>query len=195
MTNLNYGTFIVVIDTSASMEEMGKLPLAVSALSYLLERIRLQTFPISNPRFKIIRWGEETVEIELRKEMRLPKLKALGKAAVAPILEILNDSLEGQGDFFTMLLISDGAFNKEEVSTFGKWVRNKPALDMRTIAIGPDALVNNLKQISGHTPTCIEDLGPLIDSMFLSSSRSIEKPVSLSEVSIERSNLMTKGSS
>ena len=53
MTNLNYGTFIVVIDTSASMEEMGKLPLAVSALSYLLERIRLQTFPFPIPDSKL----------------------------------------------------------------------------------------------------------------------------------------------
>jgi hypothetical protein len=155
-------TMIVVADTSGSMREHGKAMLVRGLLAHVrqaAEDVTGGTFsdglgatpsssgaPPGAPILVI--WGSEGSVLTMAVDEDLPLLPVGGSAAVQPLLALL-DSLLVESGRIGLLVLSDGHLPAADVKTFRAWLRRRPEVSVRAIAVGPDAMTANLARLTG----------------------------------------------
>lgn len=137
----------VVLDTSGSMCEHGKAMLARNLVAYVREQRRLGASSWRLGELHILGWGREAMEMEVAQEEELPQLEAGGQARVHPLLVALEALMPATGEL-RVLLISDGHLVSADVTAFKTWLRGRPSVSVRTLAVGPDAAVAALGKLA-----------------------------------------------
>lgn len=138
---------VVVVDTSGSMREHGKAMLARNLVACVRnqDRFGTQTSQIGIP--TIVRWGATAEIVDTAPERELPWFDVGGQASIAPLLDLLS-ALLPRDDELKVLIISDGHLPRAALSAFRAWRRQRPAVSVRALAIGPDAVRATLKKIA-----------------------------------------------
>jgi uncharacterized protein YegL len=176
---------IVVVDTSGSMNEMGKLMLALNLTAYVDECIRMSTTPSVATQLKIIEWGEVVGAIEPKKILQGPPYPAPnGRAEVSKLLTLLDQTLEDGQQEQWILLLTDGAFRNSDFHDFECWVNKRSKLTLRVVAIGPDADIHQLKRISDLDPFSPENISLALESFLVVQGQNQSAPVGMKDISL-----------
>jgi len=140
-------SLILVVDSSGSMREMGKIMVARNLVAYVRECLRLRIGCEQMCELHLLTWGSTTLIIDLEKDAELSAIEAEGETNVTQLLRVLDDVMAG--DFRKrVLLLSDGHLARVELSKLVAWRRDAPSASLRAVAIGPDANEATLRKIA-----------------------------------------------
>lgn len=146
----NNNVLRVVVDSSGSMREAGKILLAKNLISFVMERVRMVSENIQFKGIRLIIWNEETKAFDLDCDQNIPSFNVSGKTDMSALLSLLDEELNGSDTDIRLLLLSDGNFSSEDISRFITWRVDKINLSLRVVAVGADAAVNKLKKLMGE---------------------------------------------
>ena len=119
---------LVILDTSGSMSEMGKLLLARNLVSYLRQCVSVELYT----------WNEQLQSIALASDEELPLLEATGQNNLNSLRDFLKSRL-ANGTLQPVLLFSDGNVSNGALASFAIWRKEQANLVLEAVAIGPDA--------------------------------------------------------
>lgn len=140
-------TMVVVADTSGSMGEHGKALLVRNLIAYVRETFRLSVEPSLLGNCTVLLWNEQITVVEPAPEEDLPHFEVGGRAQMQPLLVALEQIRAVAGEM-RVLLVSDGHFSGSDHSAFKAWQRRHPAVSVRTLAVGPDAVHTVLRKLA-----------------------------------------------
>ena len=129
-------TTIVVTDTSGSMREHGKAMLVRGLLTHVRQTAEEVTEGAPPGAPILVIWGSEAYVLTTAVDEDLPLLPVGGSAAVQPLLALL-DSLPVESSRIGLLVLSDGHLPAADVNGFRAWLRRRPGVSVRAIAVGP----------------------------------------------------------
>ena len=136
-------TTIVVADTSGSMGEHGKAMLVRNLLGHIRQS------GVSSPDTLIlVQWSSDASVLVVPAHEDLPLLPIRARAAIQPLLALL-DEITVEGGRIGILVLSDGHLAVANVNAFCAWVRRRPNISVRAIAVGPDASLATLARMAG----------------------------------------------
>ena len=137
---------LVVCDTSGSMNEGGKRMLVRNLLTYLQQVIRICPSVPPTGSLKVIAWGEASEVVVMENEI-FPFM-CVGRASVDSLTNLMSFHLKNVSRS-RLLLISDGQWQREELSRMVQWRRTLSNVAVRVIATGSDANRQHLLQLAG----------------------------------------------
>ncbi|MGK0290453.1 MAG: hypothetical protein ACI86H_001912 [bacterium] len=173
------GTLHIIIDSSGSMKEMSKLLLAHNLVAFIREFSEFHPEKISLSKTQMFTWSDTIQPIELNSNCEIPQFQASGKADLTKIKDLLESEIEKKTQAKAIIL-SDGNFSRVELKKFSSWSKEIPHITLRTVAVGPDAIFSNLKELS--TNNCVfnsEDIAAAIQSLIAGIDEKIQRPVSI----------------
>jgi hypothetical protein len=141
-------TTIVVADTSGSMREHGKAMLVRNLLAHVRESAQDATGASWASAPILVRWGSDASVLTVPAHEDLPVLPVGGRAAISPLLTLL-DELVTDGGLIRLLVLSDGHLADADVTAFRAWLRRRPNVSVHAIAVGPDAVTAALARLTG----------------------------------------------
>lgn len=173
----------LVVDTSGSMREHGKAMLARNLVAYVREHQRLGASSWGLGELRVLGWGQEAPEVTLNQEEELPALALGGQAQVRPLLAAMEPLLPGEG-VLRVLLISDGHLASADVTAFKAWLRGRPRVLVRALAVGPDAAKATLGELAEPAGVFLaEEVVAALASW--ARPRELARPEFLADVTIE----------
>lgn len=134
---------VVVADTSGSMREHGKAMVARN----LLDHARQTWSGVTGASPILVQWGADVNVLRARVETELPPLLPDGRAAIEPLIALLEELASEPGPI-GVILLSDGHLSAADVNAFRAWSRRRPNVAVRSIAIGPDAATATLARLA-----------------------------------------------
>lgn len=177
------GVLYVVLDTSGSMHEIAKLHIAMNLVSHIREGLRMKIYELAFTSLTMVTCSDDIQVYKLAEDEELPSFKASGKINFEKLIKFLE--LEGkyhntkQG----VIIISDGNFSSSSLQSFLDWRAKQDEFYVRVIAIGVDAEILNLKEISSEgTVYFAEDINSALKPWFNNANKVSREPVSLKDI-------------
>lgn len=177
----------VFIDTSGSMNEMGKINLQRNLCRYLKQLPSIEPEIYSNMKIHVYQWTEEVKEIVLQGDGDIPVLEAKGSSILTTLSEFLSDS-SINSKLARILVISDGNFTSNEISNFLKWKNQNNGFLIRVVAIGSDADIFKLKKVSTDNNVYhAENISSVINGVWLNLEEPIKPPGFINQIVFKKS--------
>lgn len=148
MVNKAKATLFVVLDTSGSMSEMGKLATAANMLAYVCACVRMRQGRLPFDRLNLLLWNDETQVMALDPNEAPPVLTGVGSNSLSGLTEVLERIAPDEAGKSRLLLLSDGNFSADELRGFKNWLIKRKRYDVRTVAVGMDADMAALKAMT-----------------------------------------------
>jgi hypothetical protein len=164
------------------MNEMGKIHLQRNMCRYAdqLRLIDQEKYSESNIRF--YQWAQNIAEIALQSDGDIPVLNAEGSSNLCALSDFLSQHLNDTGRLM-VLILSDGNFSNSDIVSFQNQLSTLTDLIIRAVAVGADADLLKLKQIStNNTVYLSENIASAIDSTIFGSDEPLTAPVSTSQI-------------
>lgn len=143
----DYDGVVVIVDTSGSMREHGKIMVARNLLAFIGEQARLETTPQLPGAHIVVQWSSDIEMVEISPNGDLPCWAVGGRLDAQALLASLSEILSDAGRV-RLLLLSDGHFAGADVAAIKAWRRRHPDVSMRAVSIGPDASTATLKGVA-----------------------------------------------
>ncbi|AHV95631.1 vWA domain-containing protein [Paenibacillus sabinae] len=148
MVNNDNVTLFVVLDTSGSMSEMGKLATAANMLAYVRACVRMRQGLFPFDRLTLLLWNDETRVMALDPDEAPPVLTGVGSNSLTGLTEMLQRIVPDEAGKSRLLLLSDGNFSADELRGFKNWLIKRKRYDVRAVAVGMDADTAALKALT-----------------------------------------------
>ena len=155
-------TLNVIVDTSGSMDEMGKIHLQRNLCRYAAQLSILYKEKYKDVDIRLFQWSHNVLEINLQDDGDVPALRASGSADLSAlsdfILQCARKTQKWDG-----IILTDGGFPESDISSYKEKVKSIAA-NILAVAVGADANHRELREIS----TCggcyrAEDISAAID--------------------------------
>jgi hypothetical protein len=171
----------LLVDTSGSMYEMGKLLLVRNLVTFIREfsDITPERFPFDG--IRLVTFNDGLKLVELNKNCETPHFQASGKADLIQLKEWLEAEIE-KTPTVKAIVFSDGSFPGDMLKSFGAWHEECPHLTLRAVAIGADASHTRLKALSTNKIVFrSEDISLALESLCAGVDAELPGPVSVSK--------------
>lgn len=173
----------IIVDTSGSMNEMGKIHLQRNLCRYAAQLRFIDQEKYSGIDICFYQWAQDIYEITIQSDGDIPALKAEGASNLCVLSKFLSQH-SNEDDQTRILIFSDGNFpSSEDIKSFQKQLDTYTNLSIRTVAVGADADLLKLKNIStNNTVYLSENIASAIDSTIFGSDESLNAPVSTAQI-------------
>jgi hypothetical protein len=172
----------VIIDTSGSMNEMGKVHLQRNLCRYAVQLQLLDQEKYSNFDIRFYQWTHSVAEIILQSDGDIPALATEASSSLSVLSNFLfqnQSETEGQ----RVLILSDGNFPNSDISSFQNQLSSFSGLIMQTVAVGADADMLKLRKISTNNSVYLsENIALAIDSTIFGNNECIAAPESTIQI-------------
>lgn len=176
----------IILDTSGSMNEMGKIHLQRNLCRYAVQLKKIDQVKYSGLNIRFLQWAEQVCEIIIKDHGDIPALTPEGSSDFVSLSAFLLAALN-TGQILRTLILSDGNFENSDISSFQNQLRTFPNLLLRTIAIGADADLLKLKKISSNGSVYLsENISAAIDSTISLTNEHIYAPEYTSQIKLTK---------
>jgi hypothetical protein len=173
--------FLVFIDNSGGMNEMGKDFTLRNLCRFIKEfpQMNVDLFSDIDPKFFL--WDNCIKEISWDINADVPQIVPSGSASLNELHRYI-ESIRNETEWH-LLILSDGNFKISEIDDFSRKIKKNTKLKIRTVAVGADANENKLKKISTNESIYLaEDIYSAIVSLFFSEDRKIAIPQTIDDL-------------
>lgn len=168
----------IIVDTSGSMDEMGKIHLQRNLCRYAAQLRLIDRERYSDLYIYFYQWAQNISEITLLSDGDIPSLKAEGSSSLSELSNFLSLHFKDT-EITKVLILSDGNFPNSDIVSFQNQRGTFSDLIIRTVAVGADADLLKLKKIStNNTVYLSENMASAIDSTIFGSDEPLTAPVS-----------------
>lgn len=172
----------IIVDTSGSMNEMGKIHLQRNLCRYAAQLRLIDRERYSDLYIYFYQWAQNISEITLLSDGDIPSLKAEGSSSLSELSNFLSLHFKDT-EITKVLILSDGNFPDSDIVTFQNQLGTFSDLIIRTVAVGADADLLKLKKIStNNTFYLSENIASAIDSTIFGSDEPLAAPVSTAQI-------------
>ncbi len=172
----------IIVDVSGSMNEMGKIHLQRNLCRYAAQLRLIDQEKYSGSDIRFYQWVQNVSEVALQSDGDIPALNAEGSSNLCVLSDFLSQYLNDTGRLMALIL-SDGHFPNSDIVSFQSQLSTFTDLIIRTVAVGADADLLNLKKIStNNTVYLSENIASAIDSTIFGSDEPLTTPVSTAQV-------------
>lgn len=173
---------ILMVDTSGSMNDMGKIHLQRNLSRYAVQLREIGQEKYKDLNIRLFQWEQNIYEITMQNDRDVPALIANGSASLNALSHFLSNN-PTDTEISRLLILSDGNFEPDDYKSFLTWKKeNIPPL-IRTVAVGADAGLLKLKIIStNNTVYLSENIASAIDSAIFGFDKLCSAPVSVDQI-------------
>lgn len=173
---------IFIVDTSGSMNEMGKIHLQRNLSRYAVQLMEISQEKYKDLNIRLFQWEQNIYEITMQNDRDVPALTAKGSSSLYALSIFLSQHLKDT-EISRLLILSDGNFPNSDIVSFQNQRGTFNDLLIRTVAVGADADWLKLKKIStNNTVYLSEDISSAIDSTIFGSDKPYTAPVSVDQI-------------
>lgn len=172
----------IIVDTSGSMNEMGKIHLQQNLCRYAAQIKVLDESKYSGTGIRFYQWAENISNIELQSDGKFPCFSAADSSSLSILSDFISQTFNNT-ERTLLLILSDGNFPNKEILNFKRQLSAFGELNIRTVAVGADADLLKLKKLSTNDTVFLsENIASAIDSTIFSFDESLIAPVSTSQI-------------
>jgi len=183
------GNIQILLDISGSMQEMGKLLLARNLVAFIREFSEIQPDKLPPGEIELFSWSDTIQPVELPDEIEIPRFLASGSSDLKQLEEFLHFRTENMSQV-KMLILSDGHIAAGSLKRFQLLCREQPHIAIRTVAVGADAAISNLRKLSTNNSVfSSEDISAAIQSLIAGIDDSIELPTSVNDIALHSAHV------
>lgn len=168
----------IIVDVSGSMNEMGKIHLQRNLCRYVSQMRFIDQKKYSGFNICFYKWAQNLSEIVLQSNEDIPALCAEGSSDLRALSDFVTQYLNDNRKL-KVLILSDGNFHNLDIISFKNQMDIFSGLIIRTVAVGADANLLKLKQISTNNTVYLpENITSAIDSIVFGSDEVLTAPIS-----------------
>ena len=172
----------IIIDVSGSMNEMGKIHLQRNLCRYAVQLQIIDQEKYSNVDFRFFQWAENISEIIIQKDGDIPILVSKGSSNLHLLSDFLSKSY-CDSQVLHVLILSDGNFVSSDISSFKTQLHTIPNLLLRIVAVGADADLLKLKEISSNNSVYLsENISAAINCTIFGTDECMKAPESIAHI-------------
>lgn len=172
----------VIVDTSGSMNDMGKIHLQRNLCHYVLQLKNSVQHKYADLNIHFFQWTQNTSEINLQSNGDIPALEANGSASLIGLLDFMSKH-QNTIRKPSFLILTDGNFDRGDFNKHIKAVSEISGLYIRTVAVGADADLNQLKKLSSNNSVFLsENISAAVDSAILDRDELVAPPKSIAQI-------------
>ena len=167
----------IFVDTSGSMNEMGKIHLQRNLCRYVMHLPFIDKEKYLDLDVHLYQWAQNVSEVDLQSDGDIPVLNAEGFSNLCTLVDFLSQNSA------RILILSDGNFSNLDISSFQNQLSSYPDLIIRTVAVGADADLWKLKKISTNNRVYLsENIASALDSTIFGSDELVTAPPSTAQI-------------
>ncbi len=167
----------IFVDTSGSMNEMGKIHLQRNLCRYVMHLPFIDTEKYLDLDVHLYQWAQNVSEVDLQSDGDIPVFNAEGFSNLCTLVDFLSQNSA------RILILSDGNFSNLDISSFQNQLSSYPDLIIRTVAVGADADLWKLKKISTNNRVYLsENIASALDSTIFGSDELVTAPPSTAQI-------------
>lgn len=171
----------VIIDTSGSMNEMGKIHLQKNLCRTVTQRLLIDPEKYVDVNVRFFHWSQSISEIIIQSEEDVSALNAEGSLNLRVLSEFLSKNIDDDRQRF--LILSDGNFPSSDILSFQKKLSSFPDLIIRTVAVGADADLLKLRKVSTNNGVHLsENIASAIDISIFGNDKCPSAPRSTAQI-------------
>jgi hypothetical protein len=175
----------VMVDTSGSMNEMGKSHLLRNLCRFISELPIVNERNYSNVEFRFFEWNKNVSELVVENNGDFPEIRPQLSSDLQSLSEFFINGLN-ENEEFRALIFADGNFPTSDVDAFSKIIGSSDNLITRVVAIGADANVRKLQKMSSNNSVYLpENISTAINSICVGRDEKIVAPESVSQIRME----------
>ena len=125
----------IFVDTSGSMNEMGKIHLQRNLCRYVMHLPFIDKEKYLDLDVHLYQWAQNVSEVDLQSDGDIPVFNAEGFSNLCTLVDFLSQNSA------RILILSDGNFSNLDISSFQNQLSSYPDLIIRTVAVGADPAV------------------------------------------------------
>ena len=173
----------IIVDTSGSMNEMGKIHLQRNLCRYAAQLRFIDQEKYSGSDIRFYKWAQDITQLTIQSDGDIPALKADGVSNLCVLSNFFSQQLN-EYERARILILSDGNFpSSEDIKSFQKRLGTYTNLSIRTVAVGADADLLKLKKISTNSTVYLsENIASAIDSTIFGSDEPLIAPSSTAQI-------------
>lgn len=172
----------VIVDSSGSMNEMGKSLLLRNLCRYISQLPYINPDKYMRIKFSFFLWSSIIDKYSTQENGDFNLIDPQGSSNLCILSEWLVKKVDN-GEMLKTLLLTDGNFNSSVVTNYNKITSNYTNLQVLPVAIGADANITPLKKISTNQKVYLaENIPSAIDSLILRTSSISNKPKSINQI-------------
>jgi hypothetical protein len=172
----------VIIDTSGSMNEMGKVHLLRNLCRYLSQLKAIGYEDYTDIETCYFQWAQSVSEIKFVKDGDIPAFISEGSSSLSALSDFFSHNLSETEDL-RALILSDGNYPNSDISSFQKKLSSFSGLIMRTVAVGADADLLKLKKISTNNSVYLsENIASAIDCTIFGNDERMAAPETTTQI-------------
>ena len=172
----------IIIDTSGSMNELGKIHLQRNLCRYVAQLQLIDQGKYADIDIHFYKWAQNISEIVLQSDGSITNLNTQGSSSLNILSDFLFQNLnitEGS----KILILSDGNFSNSNILSFHSQLSSISDLIIRTVAVGADADLMKLKKVSTNNSVYLsEDIASAFDCVFFESDEQLAIPISTDQI-------------
>lgn len=174
--------FFIIVDVSGSMNEMGKIHIQSNLCLYITQLRNIEKKKYEDLNFHFYQWAQNISKFIIQNNEDIPTLNAKGFSNLNALSDFLFQHLKNTEDV-KILVMSDGNFSCTDIVNFKNQLSIFHNIIIRTIAIGADADLLKLKEIStNNTIYLSEDISSAIDNTIFGSNEPLTAPTSIAQI-------------
>lgn len=174
--------FIIIVDVSGSINEMGKIHLQRNLCRYTAQLWGIDQKKYADLDIRFYQWAQDVSEITIQRDGDIPTLNVEGSSKLCDLSDFFSQYLNDT-ERSRILILSDGSFPNSDIVSFQSQLRTFPDLIIRTVAVGADADLLKLKKISTNNSVHLsENISSAIDSTIFGSDEPFAIPVSTAQI-------------
>ena len=167
----------IFVDTSGSMNEMGKIHLQRNLCRYVMHLPFIDKEKYLGLDVQFYKWAQNVSEVDLQSDGDIPVFNAEGFSNLCTLVDFLSQNSA------RILILSDGNFSNLDISSFQNQLSSYPDLIIRTVAVGADADLWKLKKISTNSTVYLsENIASALDSILFGSDELVMAPLSTAQI-------------
>ena len=174
-----------IFDTSGSMNEMGKIHLQRNLCRFISQLHEVDAERYAGVKLDCYGWGSSLSKITIDESGDVPQLEPTGQLNFNALSDFLS-RLSGEGRIQNVLIFTDGLFDRDDLAGFTEWKMNNDHPSLRTVAVGADANLLNLKKVSSNESVYLaENIGIAINNTIWGSDTKVDPPQSISQILLQ----------
>lgn len=172
----------IFVDTSGSMNEMGKIHLQRNLCRYVMQLPFIDKEKYLGIDVQLYQWAQNVSEVYLQSDGDIPAFNAEGSSKLCNLFDFLSQNSNAIG-MVRILILSDGNFSNLDISSFQNQLSSSPNVIIRTVAVGADADLWKLKKISTNNRVYLsENIASALDSTIFGSDEHVTAPLSTAQI-------------
>jgi len=171
-----------VVDSSGSMNEMGKSLLQRNLMRFISELPIIDKEKYSDINFIFWSLNSSITELNIQKNKEFPVIVAENKVDLKLFSDKIKEIINKDKNIY-IIFLSDGVFSAASVNEFKNSIKEYSNLVLKTVAIGDDADLLELKKISTNDSVFkSEDITTAIDNLLFNLDCIESCPKSVEEI-------------